>query len=81
MMKNYTAVSGSSDAGENGIYTMGYDAMVLSSRELDKLGVSLSRVVYADWSDTAIEDLVAQNEKRMAKNKAVWEARQRELGR
>ena len=80
-MKNYTAISGSSDAGENGIYTLGYGTMVLSARELDKLNVQLSRVVYADWSDTAIKSLIAQNEKRMAKNKAAWEARQRELGR
>lgn len=66
-MKNYTAIHGSQDAGENGIYTLGYGRMVLSSRELSKLGVNLIRVIANDWSDSTIRDLIARNEERMVK--------------
>jgi len=80
-MKRYDGLLGGDDAGANGIYSKETGEMVLSSRELDALGVSLFVAVTHDWSDATIEDLMVRTAERQARNKAVWEARQRELGR
>lgn len=57
-MKKYTAICGSGDAAENGIWTQDYKRQVLSARELHALGVELSEAIYHDWSDAAIDALV-----------------------
>ena len=80
-MKRYDGLLGGDDAGANGIYSKETGEMVLSSTELDALGVSLFIVVTHDWADATIEDLMVQTAERQARNKAAWEARQRELGR
>jgi hypothetical protein len=72
-MKKYTGVWGSGDAGENGIYTQGYGEQVLSSRELDKLGIELIDVISRDYADSTIESLIAQNEERMARAREARE--------
>jgi hypothetical protein len=61
-MINYTGIWGSDEAG---IWTKGYRRQVLSARELGKLGVDLVTVIRHDWSDAAIDDLIARNDARM----------------